>query len=388
MPTPLLLLLALAASDLQWKPRPLSEFVLTDSTPLARVDSLFMAQSPDRRKRRRPLDLVPTAALPKERGRLLLIGSSRDSGGLTYLAQERKGRWELRGVYHQPPEQHLPQPDGFRLAWDTILRDGRKIRYSTVPFKGKFLPPPDRFEEIDSHPHPCAPEDGVCTAFANAIRLDGTALESRACAQEPRFPGINCYVATSANPNLPLVLKPMLYLYPPDTLDVAVSMGRPERVWTSYPSLSPAGRWRVKAFPGGDLVDSASGKRLYGLYWEGHPWQAPRTDTGFCLPRERFGEWLDSLLERKGLNYREREEFITFWISRIAKPYVLVRFPERAYAETFPVHISPPPQAFVRVFATFQQTDSPRNLVTPQIPQVVRPAWTAVEWGGQEVAGD
>jgi hypothetical protein len=378
-------ILFLGAADPTWKSRSMSEFVLSDKSTLRTVDSIFLSLSPDRRKRKQPLDDVPAARVEKGATDLWLVGSAFDSGGLTYLAVKRRDGWVLRGLYNARPQHILPENSTFRLAWDTTLPSGGRFQYSTKPYDATFLPPPDRLVEIDKPTaNTCSTQEPNCGKLTSSVLLEGTALESRACALQGRFPGINCAISTSGDPDRPLVLKPMLYIYPPDTLDVTVTMGRPERVSVSYPALVNDS-WKVRAHPGGDLVSKTSGKRYYGLFWEGYSWNAPISDTGFCLTREEFGTRMDSILELKGLNFREREEFITFWIARIAQPFVVVRFPEQAFSQAFPVHILPPPELFLRVFATFEQRATPMRFVAPHLEGIRRPAWTAVEWGGQEI---
>lgn len=380
---PALFLLGTAAPS--WTPKPLVDFVFADKSTLRAVDSTFLASSPDRRKRRLPLSSVPASRLRSATGELWLVGSAFDSGGLTYLAQKKKDGWLLRGLFHAPPHQVVRKGSSFQLAWDTLLPSGQTIRYSTRTFGGNFLTPPDSFVEIQGgRPKACVTNDPSCQHLSSAILLEGTALESRACAQSDRFPGIDCHIATSAKEIRTHVWKPMLYLYPPDTLDVSVTLDFPGKIALSYPALRHDS-WQVRAFPGGDLLDPASGKRYYGLFWEGGSWRAPVSDTGFCLTREDFGTSMDSLLERKGLEFRERQEFITFWIGRITKDFVVVRFPEKAFTQAFPVRIEPAPDLFLRVFATFQQRDTPIRLTSPNLERVVRPAWTVVEWGGQEL---
>lgn len=378
-------LLLLGAADPVWKTRTMSEFVLQDKSTLRTVDSIFLSLSPDRRKRKQPLGDVPAARVEKGSTDLWLVGSAFDSGGLTYLAVKRRDGWVLRGLYNARPHHILSDKMSFRLAWDTTLPGGRRVQFSTKPYDGKFLPPPEVFKETGvASSNACTPQDPVCASLSNSVLLEGTALESRACAMQDRFPGINCAISTSSEPIRSFVLKPMLYLYPPDTLDVTVTMGRPERVSVSYPALVNDA-WKVRAHPGGDLVSKTSGKRYYGLFWEGYSWDAPISDTGFCLSREEFGTRMDSILELKGLNFREREEFITFWISRITQPFVAVRFPEQPFSQAFPVHILPPPELFLRVYATFDQRATPVDLIAPRLEGIHRPAWTAVEWGGQEI---
>lgn len=379
-------LLSLAVAGPVWHPQPMSKFVLQGGATLRSVDSVFLSLSLDRRKRKRPLEEVRSAPVGKGPGDLWLVGSSFDSGGLTYLAQKQKDGWVLRGVYDNPPTRVLPEKRSFRLAWDTSL-SGRRFEMATRPYDGSLLPPPERFLETGARPtKSCESGDPVCGPLTSSVLLEGTSLESRACAQKERFQGIACAAPTTGDEVRTMVWKPMIYLYPSDTLDVSVTMGRPERVATSYPRLVGGG-WKVRAYPGGDLVSKESGKRYYGLFWEGLEWNPPVSDTGYCFRREDFGAKMDSILEIKGLDYREREEFVTFWISRISHRFVAVRFPESEFSKAFPVVVEPAPELFLRVFATFEQSDVAISLIPPRLAPIHRPGWTAVEWGGQEIGG-
>ena len=107
-----------------------------------------------------------------------------------------------------------------------------------------------------------------------------------------------------------VVLKPIIYLYPENEIDVTVRLGAPERITISYPEYNNG--WDITAYPNGDLIDKSSGNKLYSLYWEGER-DTSKLDlaTGFVVKSEDVANFLEEKLEILGLNYREKEELAT-----------------------------------------------------------------------------
>ena len=75
--------------------------------------------------------------------------------------------------------------------------------------------------------------------------------------------------------------KPVIYLYPAQTLDVTVKLGRPELITSSYPKYTTD--WQVTAEPSGKLTDKTTGRELYSLYWEGKNHQTKIHTDGFVV---------------------------------------------------------------------------------------------------------
>jgi len=179
------------------------------------------------------------------------------------------------------------------------------------------------------------------------------------------------------------ILKPMIYLYPKRTTEYTIALDSSISVKSMYPKTKH-NKWDVIASPEGEIIDKRTKKKYYGLFWDGGYWIPPKTDSGFLIKSERFSEVLDSLLELKGLNYREREECVTFWLEKIAAyPWVKLQFFDHSFAEQNPIKIDPTPTSFIRVFMVFTGMNSPQIFPAQNIYQYSRNGDVAVEWGGE-----
>ncbi len=106
--------------------------------------------------------------------------------------------------------------------------------------------------------------------------------------------------------------KPVLYLYPSEETEVSVKFENPELLIVDYPSYNDG--WRVTALSDGTLTDSR-GRSYYALYWEesltASDYEYP---DGFCVRGDEAAEFLEEKLEVLGLNQREANEFIMYWL--------------------------------------------------------------------------
>ena len=112
--------------------------------------------------------------------------------------------------------------------------------------------------------------------------------------------------------------KPIIYLYPEEETEVSVKLGKPENVTCSYPKYSEEG-WKVIAKPNGELTDVNTGKKLYALYWEGQSKGIRNIKEGFVVKGEDTIKFLEEKLAKLGLNERESEEFIVYWLPKLEK---------------------------------------------------------------------
>lgn len=184
-----------------------------------------------------------------------------------------------------------------------------------------------------------------------------------------------------------VVLKPIIYLYPKDEIDVTVRLGAPERLTASYPKYIDG--WNVTAYPNGDLVDKTNGNKLYSLYWEGER-DASELDltTGFVVKSEDTASFLEEKLEILGLNYREREEFIVYWLSKLeANKYNYVYFAtEEEINREMPLEFSVQPDTIIRVRMMFKGLDEYEDIEEQVLePAPERNGFTVIEWGGIEL---
>ena len=77
--------------------------------------------------------------------------------------------------------------------------------------------------------------------------------------------------ATGCNPQRPeeedVCYKPVIYLYPEETLEVSVTLDYSGTLTCTYPAYHQG--WRVIAQPDGTLTNVSDGKPYSYLFWEG-----------------------------------------------------------------------------------------------------------------------
>ncbi len=177
--------------------------------------------------------------------------------------------------------------------------------------------------------------------------------------------------------------KPVIYLYPEETTEVDVTLTLDGELTCAYPAYREG--WHVTAEPDGTLTD-ASGQTYNYLYWEGETNAVFDMSRGFCVKGEDTAAFLEEALERLGLTRREANEFIVYWLPLMQEnPYNLIAFQGDAYTDAAKLDIAPAPDTLIRVFMTWQASDSfvelePQTLTAPE-----RVGFTVVEWGGTQI---
>lgn len=177
--------------------------------------------------------------------------------------------------------------------------------------------------------------------------------------------------------------KPLIYIYPTNDMNVKVKLGYPEKLTTTYPQYDDG--WNVSAKTDGTLIDS-DGKEYYGLYWEGVRKEKIEFNNGFVVSKEDLIPFLEEKLAILGLNARESNEFIIYWLPRLQKnKYNLIRFATKEEIEKeMPLNITPEPETLIRVFMEFKGLDKNVTINEQELNKVERNGYTVVEWGGSE----
>ena len=177
--------------------------------------------------------------------------------------------------------------------------------------------------------------------------------------------------------------KPLIYVYPTNDMDVKVTLGYPEKLTTTYPQYDDS--WDVYAKTDGTLIDN-NGREYYGLYWEGIRKEKIEFNNGFVVSKEDLIPFLEEKLAILGLNARESNEFIIYWLPRLQKnKYNLIRFATKEEIEKeMPLNITPEPETLIRVFMEFKGVDEKITINEQELNKVKRNGYTVVEWGGSE----
>lgn len=173
--------------------------------------------------------------------------------------------------------------------------------------------------------------------------------------------------------------KPVIYLYPERGMNVSVKVGA--RIRRSDPVYGNG--WNVYASPAGQLI--VEGKTYDSLYWDGlGEGVYPKIESGTIVKREAVEEVIRRQLGHIGLNNKEIDDFLVFWLPKMPlKKYVRLTWLLTGEMNRLaPLRINPEPRSLIRVFLDFEGCDSNIFLKSQTLPHYDRRGFTVVEWGG------
>ncbi len=125
--------------------------------------------------------------------------------------------------------------------------------------------------------------------------------------------------------------KPVIYLYADqDGTNAHVELELKDADMTvTWPEADENGKtysWDVTADEDGTIRDLDGNEYSY-LFWEARSYAAPSFEKGFCVAGSDTAEFLKSSLAAMGLNSKEYNEFITYWLPRMqGNAYNLISF--------------------------------------------------------------
>ena len=174
--------------------------------------------------------------------------------------------------------------------------------------------------------------------------------------------------------------KPMIYLYPEEDTNVNIKLGNPDKLTVSYPKYNNG--WNVLAKKDGTLI--SNGREYYGLYWEGIKKQELDMSEGFVVKGEDTVKFLEEKLEILGLNEKEANEFIVYWLPKMEhNKYNFIRFSTREEIDSYmPIYFTPRPETFIRINMEFKPLSDILMVEEQNLTKENRKGFTVVEWGG------
>ena len=196
---------------------------------------------------------------------------------------------------------------------------------------------------------------------------------------------ISMFMLASCDPFEPEVRaeKPVIYLYPTENMDVTVKLDINGDLTCTYPAYNDG--WMVTASPDGTLTDE-NGREYYCLYWEGETHSQYDFSRGFCVKGEDTAAFLEDALAKLGLNRREANEFIVFWLPLMQEnPYNIISFQTDVYTESAKLTVTPTPDTVIRVFMAYKSADNYVEIEAQELTAPAREGFTVIEWGGTEV---
>ncbi|MGN1371105.1 MAG: hypothetical protein ACI4XM_02335 [Candidatus Coprovivens sp.] len=175
--------------------------------------------------------------------------------------------------------------------------------------------------------------------------------------------------------------KPVLYLYPKKTTTIKVNFEHEERLTTTYPKYKE--EWQVIANPNGDLYDS-NNNYYYALYWEEVSKRNIDFSEGFYVTKDNAISFLEEKLTILGLNPKERNEFIMYWLPVLENNQQSIVYFEltKELQNNNKLIISPEPDTLIRIRINIKKVSEKPIIKEQQLTKQERNGFTAIEWGG------
>ena len=179
----------------------------------------------------------------------------------------------------------------------------------------------------------------------------------------------------------PVAEKPVIYLYPEETMEVTVRLNYNGELFCTYPEYDEG--WTVIAHPDGTLINKKDGKEYSYLFWEGKSDVEYDMSKGFVVKGEDTAGFLQEKLEYIGLTPREYNEFIVYWLPRMQNnPYNLITFQNEVYTDNARLEITPEPDSVLRVFMAYKPLKEAVSIEEQTLEPFKREGFTVIEWGG------
>lgn len=193
----------------------------------------------------------------------------------------------------------------------------------------------------------------------------------------------NPWITLKSEPEDPhmSVDKPILYLYPEKDMNVTVKLKNKDILTTTYPKYNDG--WDVYALTNGNLYDK-DGNYYYALYWEEEKSKEVSFKEGFYVEDFQAIEFLEEKLSLIGLNERERNEFIMYWLPVLEKNKKSVVYFELTdeRQRNNELIINPKPDSLLRVIMHVKKVSSKPKIKEQVFSTFERNGFVAVEWGG------
>lgn len=176
--------------------------------------------------------------------------------------------------------------------------------------------------------------------------------------------------------------KPVLYMYPlTNNTKITISFDKPNLLDTTYPKYNDG--WTIYANKNGDLKD-LNGNKYYALYWDEKTYKKVSFNTGFYVTKENAIDFLEEKLSYIGLSYKEKNEFIMYWLPILEKnEKSLVYFEFTNERQSFnKININPKPDSLLRLAIHIKKVNNEVEVKEQRLTKFERKGFTVVEWGG------
>lgn len=185
--------------------------------------------------------------------------------------------------------------------------------------------------------------------------------------------------------------KPVIYVYSDiDDKYVEISLYTKNDIICEYPKRNEDEIWRIIANTDGTIEDVNSNMTYNYLYWEGKSTNNWDFSQGFCIKGTESREFLEKTLEEIGLNRKEANEFIVYWLPQLEEnEYNLISFQTDRYTEEYELRVHPHCDNMLRVFMAYKGLNEPIEIEEQNLEYLKgdfkREGLHIVEWGGSRI---
>ncbi|MFH1836192.1 MAG: hypothetical protein ABH851_08395 [Methanobacteriota archaeon] len=171
--------------------------------------------------------------------------------------------------------------------------------------------------------------------------------------------------------------KPVIYLYPEESMNATVKLITPGIITVSYPQYPPDG-WNVHVEPSGII----NGNVPY-LFYEADVITRYDYDRGWFVSSSDVSQWFEEYLPRLGLNQRESRDFRDYWEAHLppSEYYLITPINSEKLDRMVKLEIEPDPDTVIRVMLLIKPVNEPFEIEAPEIEENNRKGFTVVEWG-------
>lgn len=179
-----------------------------------------------------------------------------------------------------------------------------------------------------------------------------------------------------------IAYKPVLYLYPESTQEITINFSNENLLTTTYPKFN--NEWKITANQNGDLLDK-NGQKYYALFWEENDDTIVDFSEGFYVSKDNAISFLEEKLSILGLNEKESNEFIMYWLPIIENnKHNLIYFELTEELEKDnKLLIKPKPDTLIRIRMHIKKISNKQNIKEQKLIKQERNGFVAVEWGGK-----
>ena len=177
--------------------------------------------------------------------------------------------------------------------------------------------------------------------------------------------------------------KQIIYIYPEKDMDITIKLGSDDLLTHTYPKYD--NEWNVHVDTTGNIYDYKTNRNYYALYWEGIDNTKLDMSEGFVVKGEDTTKFLEEKLELLGLNEKEIDEFIMYWLPKLEdNKYNFIRFRTNDEINNYmPIEFSKEPDTLIRVMVDFKPLDKKIKVKEQKLEKTEREGFTIVEWGAR-----